>query len=144
MIRTDGADRRWDADFQTVLALLRNKTLGRILEFESHFDRWSPKPAGTWQLKNVPGHGVVYDLGSHLIDQIVFALGMPQKITGFTSRQRASTGEVPDDACTVLMHYDGIMATVKCSAMSAEPKQLRFWVRGDKGGFKKVHINLCR
>jgi predicted dehydrogenase len=136
--RLIAADRRWDADFQTVLTLLREGTLGRVLEFESHFDRWSPEASGTWQLENIPGHGVTYDLGSHLIDQIVFALGMPKKITGFTSRQREGTGKAPDDACTILLHYDGMFASVKCSALSAETKQLRFWVRGEKGSFKKV------
>ncbi|KIW05583.1 uncharacterized protein PV09_03458 [Verruconis gallopava] len=130
-------NRRWDADFQTVLALLQKGTLGRIVEFESHFDRWSPTTSVAWKLQTTPGHGVVYDLGSHLIDQVVFTFGMPKKITAVTSKQRIYTSDAPEDACTILMHYDGMLATIKCSAVSAGTRQLRFWIRGDKGSYKK-------
>ena len=135
-------NRRWDSDFLTLLKLLEEKTLGRVVEFETHFDRHRPEapdPASTWKAKFLPGGGAVYDLGAHLIDQAVVAFGLPDKITGFVGSQRDhNPGEV-EDSCTILLHYKtGLLATIKAAVVSPEEQQLRFWVRGDKGSFKKV------
>jgi len=136
-------DRRYDSDFQTLLALLRSSALGRITEFETHFDRHRPTlPAngGGWKTKAAPGAGAVYDLGVHLIDQVVVALGMPGRVTGFLGRQREGEEGGSEDSCTVLMHYEGMMATVKAAVVSCEERQLRFWVRGVEGSYKKVGL----
>ena len=135
-------NRRWDTDFLTLSELLNQRTLGRVVEFETHFDRHRPEapdPASTWKAKFLPGGGAVYDLGTHLIDQAVVAFGIPDKITGFVGSQREhNPGEV-EDSCTVLLHYNsGLLATVKVAVVSPEEKQLRYWVRGDKGSYKKV------
>lgn len=134
LIRTD---RRWDNDFLTLLDLLKKETLGRVVEFETHFDRWSPNQPAGWKGQQEPGTGVVYDLGSHLIDQVVHTFGMPKKVTGLIHRQRQPPSDL-EDSCTVLLHYDGMLATAKASVMSLQVKQLRFKVRGDKGGYRKV------
>ena len=135
-------NRRWDTDFLTLSKLLEHRTLGRVVEFETHFDRYrpaAPDPASTWKAKASPGGGAVYDLGTHLIDQAVVAFGLPDRVTGFVGSQREhNPGEV-EDSCTVLLHYhSGLLATVKAAVVSPEEKQLRYWVRGDKGSYKKV------
>ena len=135
-------NRRWDTDFLTLSKLLGQRTLGRVVEFETHFDRHrpdAPNPASSWKAKFLPGGGAVYDLGTHLVDQAVLAFGLPDKITGFVGSQREhNPGEV-EDSCTVLLQYDsGLLATVKVAVVSPEESQLRFWVRGDKGSYKKV------
>ncbi len=38
-------NRRWDGDFQTVRKLLQEDAVGRLVTFESHFDRFRPIPA---------------------------------------------------------------------------------------------------
>ena len=135
-------DRRWDQDFLTIQTLLKNQTLGRIIDFESHFDRYKPSIAGSkpWKTRVEPGGGAIYDLGTHLIDQIVQLFGLPKKLTAFLGSQRLENDNPGsyDDACTVLMHYEGMMATVKVAVISPEVQQLRFWVRGEKGSYKKV------
>ncbi|KAF2095788.1 NAD binding Rossmann fold oxidoreductase [Rhizodiscina lignyota] len=133
-------NRRWDTDFLTLVELLRHESLGRIVEFETHFDRWSPHAPQGWKGDQNPGQGVVYDLGSHLIDQVVNLFGMPKKITGFIHRQRQPPTDL-EDSCTVLLHYNGMLAIVKASVMSLQLKQLRFKVRGDSGGYKKYHLD---
>ena len=135
-------NRRWDSDFLTLSRLLEHKVLGRLVEFETHFDRYRPQapdPASTWKAKLLPGGGALYDLGTHLIDQVVVACGLPDKITGFAGSQREhNPGEV-EDSCTVLLHYaSGLLATVKAAVVSPEERQLRYWVRGDTGSYKKV------
>lgn len=136
-------NRRWDSDFLTLLNLIKGNTLGRIAEFETHFDRHRPElpPGGGWKTISLPGGGVVYDLGTHLIDQIVLTFGLPKRITGFVDSQREDNPGGYEDACTVLLHYDGLLATVKAGVVSPEKSQLRYWVRGVKGSYKKFHLD---
>ncbi|KAL8713700.1 MAG: hypothetical protein Q9220_002226 [cf. Caloplaca sp. 1 TL-2023] len=133
-------NRRYDSDFRTIQDLLQNNTLGRIVEFESHFDRYKPSLAGSkaWKTRPEPGGGAVYDLGTHMIDQVVHVFGLPKRVTAFLGSQRIENPNNYDDTCTVLLHYDGMVATVKAAVVSAEEKQMRFWVRGEKGSYKKV------
>lgn len=136
-------NRRYDADYNTVAKAIKDGSLGDVAEFETHFDRHRPDPpADTWKTADAPGHGALYDLGSHLIDQVYHLFGMPEKVTAFVGNQRRGvTGGAPD-SCTVLLHYPGLMATAKAGVVSCEQEQLRFWVRGTKGSFKKFHLDV--
>lgn len=137
-------NRRFDADFLTLRKCIADGTLGRIAEFETHFDRHQPEiPSRTqWQSAPRPGVSVVYNLGTHMIDQVVELFGQPQKITGFVGTQREGNEGGSLDSCTILLHYpDGLLATVKASVVTPEVNQLRFWVRGTKGSFTKHHLD---
>jgi len=136
-------DRRWDADFQTLSKLYKNGSLGRVVEFETHFDRHRPQEpspsASKWKNKVIPGGSAIYDLGTHLLDQVVYLLGLPKRVTGFIGSQRKVNTSGFEDSFTVLLHYgDGVLVTAKAGVVSPEEAQLRFWVRGEKGSFKKV------
>ncbi|KAK3059105.1 hypothetical protein LTR09_000671 [Extremus antarcticus] len=138
-------NRRWDADFLTLRELVSSDRLGDIAEFETHFDRHRPDaPADSWKVVDEPGHGAIYELGTHLIDQVYHLFGMPQRVTGFVYLQRHGVKSGSHDACTVLLHYDDrrMIATVKAGVVSPEVEQLRFWVKGTKGGFKKFHLDV--
>ena len=44
-------NRRWDSDFLTLSKYIKNGSLGRVVEFETHFDRYRPDPPkGSWKL----------------------------------------------------------------------------------------------
>ncbi|KAL9074169.1 MAG: hypothetical protein Q9157_004468 [Trypethelium eluteriae] len=140
-------NRRWDTDFLTFRKLQREGTLGRLVEFETHFDRHRLDRPETWKgtLGMDQAGGVVYDLGTHLIDQVVVAFGMPQEVTGVLANQRGDEGE--PDSMTALLRYTqgkekGLLATVKAAVISPETAQLRYWVRGTKGSFKKYHLDV--
>lgn len=135
-------NRRWDSDFLTLKKYIEDGTLGRIVEFETHFDRHRPEPpADNWKAHQAPGTGAVYDLGTHLMDQAVLLFGMPQRVTGFVGSQRAVNPTGLEDSCTVLLHYEKMLVTVKASVVSPEVNQLRYWVRGETGSFKKFHLD---
>lgn len=51
-------NRRWDADFLTLQALIADGRLGRIVRFESHFDRFRPQVRDRWREADVPGAGI--------------------------------------------------------------------------------------
>ncbi|KAL4957485.1 hypothetical protein BDW69DRAFT_156168 [Aspergillus filifer] len=140
-------NRRWDADYVTLTKLLKTGSLGRVVEFETHFDRHRPQePAPTvskWKNKVVPGGSAIHDLGSHLLDQAVHLLGKPDRVTGFVGSQREVNNSGYEDSFTVLLHYKGgLLVTAKAGVVSAEEEQLRFWVRGEKGSFKKFHLDI--
>ncbi|CAG7917260.1 unnamed protein product [Penicillium olsonii] len=134
--------RRWDADFLTLSQVLDNKSLGRIVEYETRFERHVPGvPGSAWRNKEMPGGGAIYDLGAHLIDQTVQLFGLPKRITAFLGNQREGASG-SDDSFTVLMHYDGFLATAKAAVVSPQEKQLRFWVKGTKGTYMKHHFDV--
>ncbi|OQU97377.1 Oxidoreductase family, alpha/beta domain-containing protein isoform 1 [Cladophialophora immunda] len=137
-------NRRWDSDFLTLKKYIKDGALGRIVEFETHFDRHRPEPpADNWKAHHAPGTGAVYDLGTHLMDQVVSLFGMPEKVTGFVGSQREVNTTGLEDSCTVLLHYASpkMLVTIKAGVVSPEVSQLRYWVRGDKGSFKKFHLD---
>jgi len=74
-------NRRWDSDFLTVKALLSEGTLGEIVYFESHFDRFRPQVRNRWRELAGPGSGIWYDLAPHLLDQTVNLFGLPVSMT---------------------------------------------------------------
>ena len=76
-------NRRYVGDFVTLQRLVADGTLGRIVAYESHFDRFRPalKP-GAWRERPEPGAGVWFDLGPHLLDQAFVLFGTPRAVAG--------------------------------------------------------------
>jgi predicted dehydrogenase len=138
-------NRRWDTDFLTVQKLIGDDKLGRVVEFETHFDRYKPVRPESWKGTLGMDHagGVVYDLGTHLLDQAYVLFGMPKSVTAIFSNQR-NDGEAEPDSITVMLGYgaDGALVTAKAGVICVETEQLRYWVRGTKGSFKKFHLDV--
>ncbi|KAE8448183.1 hypothetical protein EG329_009787 [Mollisiaceae sp. DMI_Dod_QoI] len=138
-------NRRWDTDFLTVRKLMSDGKLGRVVEFETHFDRYKPVRPETWKGKLGMDHagGVIYDLGTHLIDQAYVLFGLPKSVTAIFANQR-NDGEAEPDSITILLGYgaEGPLVTVKAGVMCIETEQLRYWVRGMEGSFKKFHLDV--
>jgi len=138
-------NRRWDSDFLTVKKLQEEGTIGRFVEFETHFDRYKPVKPETWKgtLGMAQAGGVIYDLGTHLIDQAYVLFGMPESVTAVFQNQRNDGAEEPDSIIVLLRYGNGgPLVTVKAGVMCVESKQLRYWVRGTKGSFKKFHLDV--
>ena len=76
-------DRRFDGDFGTVKNLVASQQLGRIVEYECRYDRFrlEPRPNSWKERSDIPGSGVLFDLGPHVIDQALVLFGEPQTIT---------------------------------------------------------------
>lgn len=129
-------NRRFDADFQALRQTIASGALGRIIRFESTYDRFRPtgKP-GAWREQPGPGSGVLFDLAPHLIDQSFTLLGTPLAITADVRIERP--GFVTDDAFDVLLHYpQGSRALLRATMMSAVPRP-RLVLLGEKGSYLK-------
>ena len=81
-------NRRFDADFLSLQEVLASGVLGRIVHFESHFDRYRPVVPERWREQALPGSGLWFDLGAHLVDQALVLFGMPQSVSVDTACQR--------------------------------------------------------
>ncbi|KAK6197211.1 hypothetical protein LQW54_010827 [Pestalotiopsis sp. IQ-011] len=141
-------NRRWDADYATATKLVKEGTLGRVVEFETHFDRYKADRPTNWKgtTKVSEGGGAVYDLGTHLIDQVYALFGKPASVFGklVNARDGAIRAEAEDDSDSVtaqLFYSDGMVAHVRIGVMSVEAQQPRFWIRGTKGSFRKAHLD---
>lgn len=143
-------NRRWDADFLALRRLVETGTLGRIVEFETHFDRYRPGRPTNWKgtLGMDQGGGVVYDLGTHLIDQAYVLFGTPSAVYARFVNQRdgkimGKDGPGEPDSVTAVLSYaeTGTLVHVRIGVMSVETKQVRFWVRGSKGSYHKTGLD---
>ena len=134
-------NRRWDGDFRTVAALAADGTLGRVLRFESRFTRWRPQPKPGWKETADPAAagGVLYDLGSHLVDQAITLFGPPVDVYAELDVRRPGAAAV-DDAFVALTHADGVRSHLWMSAISADLGP-RFRVLGDKAAYTSYGLD---
>ena len=129
-------NRRWDGDFVTLKAVLASGELGRIVSYESHFDRYRSEPKLTvWRESGGPGGGTLFDLGPHLIDQATALFGDPQSLYADVRIDRA--GAVVDDAWDLLLKFPSGVTAVLRSTLTAYTPGPRFVVHGTLGSFVK-------
>jgi len=132
-------NRRWDGDFLTVRQILDKGLLGRVAEFHSRFDRFRPgvRP-DAWREQAGPGSGVLYDLGSHLIDQAIVLFGPPAGIYADVRMQRDRAVAV--DNFEVLLRYPSVKVTLHAGSLVCEPS-CRFLLHGTKGSYQKFGLD---
>jgi len=129
-------NRRYDGDFQAILQLVASGALGRIVRFESNYDRFRPqlKP-NAWRERSGPGAGIFFDLAPHLIDHALMLFGLPLALTADIRRERE--GAVADDAFDLAFHYPrGLRADLRSSILAAVTRP-RFLLHGTQGAFIK-------
>ncbi|MGC9341463.1 MAG: Gfo/Idh/MocA family oxidoreductase [Bacteroidales bacterium] len=132
-------NRRWDGDFLTVRKVIENKMLGRLVEFESHFDRYRNFiQEDTWKESSDSGAGTLYNLGSHMIDQALVLFGMPKAVYA-DIRINRSNGEV-DDSFDVNFKYNDLKVITRGSYLVREPGP-RYILHGTEGSFLKWGID---
>jgi len=132
-------NRRWDGDFLTLQRLVRDRACGRPVFFESRFDRYRPElRPGAWREKARPGSGVLFDLGSHLLDQALTLFGPPEAVTADVRTER--DGAMTDDAFEVWLHYPHMRALLRGTMLACEAGP-RFVLRGTSGTWVKGHVD---
>ena len=132
-------NRRWDADFLTVRNIIERGVLGKIVEFESHYDRFrnaiDPK---SWKDEPRPGTGLLYNLGSHMIDQALILFGMPQFLDARLGIQRPG-GKV-HDFYDLRLAYPDKLVILKSSYLVKEQGP-RYALHGTNGSYVKYGID---
>ena len=132
-------NRRWDGDFKTVQQVVYQGYLGELLEYEAHFDRFAPGPRrSAWRDEPLPGGGVFFDLGAHLVDQALLLFGLPRGV--FADIRFLRPESRVDDGFIVTLFYDRLRVTLKASVFVKEPGP-RYILHGTKGSFLKYGID---
>ena len=132
-------NRRWDGDFRTVQKVLEENKTGRLIEFESHYDRYRTFiTPDTWKEEEDEFGGVLYNLGSHMIDQVFVLFGKPLAVTAHLKIVR--TGGVVTDYYDIRLEYTHFSAIVKCSYLVKDPGP-RYSIYGEYGTFHKWGID---
>ena len=127
-------NRRWDADFLALRGLVEAGSLGEISELHSHFDRYRPEVPDRWRERPGPGAGLWFDLGPHVVDQVLQLSGMPLSVQADIAPQRA--GAQVDDFFHVVLRYRRMRAILHAGAL-VPSGSLRFAVHGSRGSFIK-------
>ncbi|WP_017911731.1 oxidoreductase [Xanthomonas sp. SHU 166] len=127
-------NRRWDGDFLGVRALLEAGTLGEIAEFHSHFDRHRPQVGDRWREHALPGSGLWFDLGPHLLDQALQLFGPPQSLQADLALQRPGAQTV--DYVHAVLRYPRLRVVLHAGSLVAA-NGLRFAVHGSGGSYVK-------
>lgn len=129
-------NRRYDGDFQAIRKLVADGALGRIVRFETNYDRFRPqlKP-GAWRETARAGSGILFDIAPHVIDHALALFGLPEAVTGDVRIEREEA--LADDAFDIMFHYpQGMRAVLRSSILAAAPRP-RFVLLGTHGSFVK-------
>ena len=132
-------NRRWDADFLTLQQLLHSGELGEVYHLESHFDRFRPEVRDRWREQAVPGSGLWYDLGAHLLDQTLQLFGQPETLWLDLAQQRP--GAKTDDFFHAVLQYGARRVILHASTQVAAPGA-RFTVHGSLGSYRKQGLDV--
>ncbi|KAJ6599200.1 hypothetical protein DFH09DRAFT_28570 [Mycena vulgaris] len=147
-------NRRFDSDFLSLKKLLAlppssPQSIGDVVEFETHFDRYRKGIKNTWKDEPGPSAGHTYDLGVHLMDQILVLFGRPDKLTAFVQNSRGVGHPDVDDSFTIFMHYDArsdlprpVTAIARAQLLSVRSPQPRYTVLGTKGSYVKYGVDI--
>lgn len=134
-------NRRFTSDTKTVRKILNSGILGEVVDYETHFDRFrpEPRPGGAWREDPLPGSGIFYDLGSHLIDQALWFFGMPTAVTAEINLQRPWAKA--DDHFDIRLHYPSFTATLKSGMLCKIPGPT-FMIHGRNGSYVKYGLDV--
>ena len=131
-------NRRWDSDFLGIKQVIEEGRLGKVKLFESHIDRFRPEVRVRWREQNVPGSGLWFDLGPHLIDQTLQLFGLPQSVQGNIATLR--DGAEINDWAHVVLNYPEHKVILHASMLVAGGTS-RFTVHGDQASVVKARID---
>lgn len=136
VIMTVYQNRRFDNGFMTIKKIIAEKLLGRLVEYESHYDRYRNYiQEGSWKEDGDERTGVLFNLGSHIVDQALALFGVPKAVTANLNILR--TGGRTTDNFDIRLHYNQFNATLRTSYLVRELGP-QYILHGTEGSFTKM------
>jgi scyllo-inositol 2-dehydrogenase (NADP+) len=135
-------NRRWDSDFLSVKQVINSGELGKLLEVTFRFDRYKPalSPKAFKETGGLAANGLVYDLGPHLLDQLISLFGKPLSFDKVKAANR--TGSQVDDYFFFRLSYpDNLNVLAASSLLTAQPMPA-FVLHGTKGSYIKDRVDV--
>ncbi|KAL0483408.1 hypothetical protein AKO1_014594 [Acrasis kona] len=131
-------NRRYSDDLLTLKSLIRDGKMGELISFEGHFDRFRPEVRDRWRERDLPGSGMLYDLGSHLVDQAVQLFGRPDKVYCDSIKQR--NGAQSDDYFHMVLYFGNKRAILHSSVLVPKAPSM-ITAHGTGGSFYAFNID---
>ncbi|WP_108817362.1 oxidoreductase [Pseudovibrio sp. Alg231-02] len=125
-------NRRFDCDFLTLQDLMETGRLGKVHSYLCNYNRYRPDIKGRWREQDIPGAGILYDLGAHGIDQALSLFGTPKSVQAKLRVQRKEAAAV--DHFHLVLGYDDCDVILHGNCLSTEQGP-RFQVSGDKATY---------
>lgn len=128
-------NKRFEGGFKTIQKLIATNTLGKLLNCNLAVHRYRPGiGAKLWKEDPYPGAGILYDIGSHLIDQTLVLFGWPKDLKADLQIQREN-GKVVD-YFKITFVYATFKATIVSDMLTEEAKPCII-LEGEQGTFIK-------
>lgn len=126
-------NRRYDGDFLTMKKLKENGSLDKIYEMSMTWDRFAEVRVHSWKEGGLEGADLVYDLGSHLLDQALTLFGQPKD---FHSKSKViREGSLIKDWFAMELDYGSFVLRIK-STLGATYKEPRYTIQTNKGSYQ--------
>ena len=127
-------NRRYDSDYLSAKKVIESGKLGRLVEVHFRYDRYrygiGPKIS---KETAIPGSGLLYDLGPHLLDIVISLFGKPLTWSKNLGHFRPKT-KVDDYAHIHLIYPNQLQVFITMSMLVTEA-QPAFIIHGTKGSF---------
>lgn len=134
-------NRRYNSDFESVIEVLNSGKLGKLVELHLRFDRYrNIIGAKAFKEKAFAASGLSYDLGSHLLDQVISLFGKPINYKKFLGKNREGT-EVDDYFFVQLSYPNSLNVTVTASMLVVNP-QAAYIAHGTNGSYIKQRADV--
>eukprot|EP01053_Blabericola_migrator_P001830 Blabericola_migrator_1__1829@NODE_1499_length_4405_cov_78_417012_g480_i1_p2_GENE_NODE_1499_length_4405_cov_78_417012_g480_i1NODE_1499_length_4405_cov_78_417012_g480_i1_p2_ORF_typecomplete_len371_score75_62GFO_IDH_MocA/PF01408_22/3_4e21GFO_IDH_MocA_C/PF02894_17/1_2e10NAD_binding_3/PF03447_16/0_075_NODE_1499_length_4405_cov_78_417012_g480_i131324244 len=133
-------NRRWDSCFLALYDTVRSGVLGEPLVFFYNWDRLRLEPRDRWREHALPGSGIWYDLGPHMLDHVMCLFGLPHAIYADLAIQRE--GACIDDFCHAILEYEGKSLRVILNMSMTVSGSTRYTLHGTKGVFVKRQLDV--
>ena len=121
---------RYHDGFRKISSWVKTGLLGSVFSVRAHMSTTIPQSAR--EVIGVHQGGIFYDLAGHMLDQVVWLLGRPRKVTSFFHNDTGSVPAFMDNTLGVF-EYDNAIAFVDIAAMEPGPTARRFEVYGTEG-----------
>ena len=122
---------RYSPGFTRIAEMARGGGLGQVFAIRAHMSTNVDMAERREQSRHLGG--ILYDLGGHVLDQVVWLLGRPVRIR--TALQNVATPELPSysDNSVAVLEFERAIATIDIAAMEPRPAARRFEVYGSAG-----------
>lgn len=134
-------NRRWSSDFKTLQSVIEKGLVGHVVELEMNYDRFRNElKSNAWREKNLPGSGILYDLGAHLIDEALVLFGRPKYIWADLAIQRKDAQAV-DYFNIILKYSSGLRVKLGAGMLKAQPRP-HYILNGEIGSYVKNSMDI--
>ena len=126
---------RGNPAFQFCIRAIREKLIGDVFEIEADMNHCYGGEPYQEYLGNFPG-GIMYNLGCHLIDFVVAAMGRPDNVTPFLKSAPGYPDSVRNNCMTVLEYPHALVTLHACSKDVANIEGRGVKIAGTKGSIR--------